>query len=37
VIDQTSKKRTLACTSTSERGKTVCKSLGIYTELTPND
>ena len=35
VIDTTSKKRTLACTATSDAGIKACKALGIYTDQTP--
>lgn len=36
VIDASTKKRTLACTSSTARGQGICKTLGIYTASTPN-
>lgn len=35
VINTTTKKRTLACTGSSQKAINVCKSLGIYTTQTP--
>ncbi|MBO7238815.1 MAG: type II secretion system protein [Elusimicrobiaceae bacterium] len=37
VIDTTTKKRTMACTASADKGIKACKALGIYTTQSPKN